>query len=68
MVESNDKKGNGHKSDADDMTVYEPAFAPGSDDETEPVGWWKTESGEEDGEFAPDLPPELDDKEPPSSN
>lgn len=55
--------GNGHKPDvnSDDMTTYEPAYAPG--DETEPIGWWKTEPGEEDGEFIPDLSTELDDPE-----
>lgn len=60
--------GNGNKPDVnpDDMTTYEPVYAPG--DNTEPIGWWKTEPDEEEGEFIPDLPPELDEPEPPTSN
>lgn len=60
--------GNGNKSDVNssDMETYEPVYAPG--DDTEPIGWWKTEPDEEEGELIPDLPPELDDQDPPTSN
>lgn len=57
--------GNGHKPDVDaeEVTTFEPVYSPASE---EPIGWIKTEGEEE--EFITDLPSELDDQEPPSSN
>ena len=59
--------GNGYKDDAnpDDITTYEPAYAP--EDDTEVVGWWTDDPDNEDGgEFFPNHP--LDDDDEPTSN
>jgi hypothetical protein len=56
--------GNGHKPDAEstDITVYEPAFAPETD---ESVGWFETDIEGKEGELTTDLPLELDDPDDP---
>ena len=47
-----------------DLEVFEPAFAPG--DEEEKIGWYKTDVKGEEGTEIPDsgLPPQLKDKSP----
>jgi len=47
-----------------DLEVFEPAFAPG--DEEEKIGWYRTDVKGEEGEVIPDseLPPELKDNPP----
>ncbi|MBF2085405.1 hypothetical protein [Thermoleptolyngbya sp. C42_A2020_037] len=57
------EKGNGKKPDIDpnDMTVFEPVFA--SEEDVEPIGWWKTDPDQEDGEFILDPSSELDDSD-----
>lgn len=54
------QSGNGHskKVKADDLTVFEPAFAPG-DEDTEKIGYFQTDTKGEEGKFVQELPQEI---------
>ncbi|WP_226582023.1 hypothetical protein [Microseira wollei] len=60
--------GNGHKSEVqpEEIRIFEPAYLPDQNSETdEPIGYVEiglTED-EDEGEFTPELPPELRDDE-----
>lgn len=51
---------NGHRKDAkaDDLTVFEPAFAPG-DEDSEKIGYYRTSAKGDEGEIVNQLPQEL---------
>lgn len=58
--------GNGHKPDvqSEEITVYEPAYLPGTDEQ---VGWAQASLDGEEEDFTSDLPLELEDPENPST-
>lgn len=51
---------NGHRKDAkaEDLTVFEPAFAPG-DEDSEKLGYYRTTAKGDEGEIVNQLPQEL---------
>jgi hypothetical protein len=56
--------GNGHKPEVepDDITIFKPIILPDDDPETEePLGYVETGLTEDEGEYRPELPPELQD-------
>lgn len=63
--------GNGHSSeaDSDDIQIFNPIYLPGDDPETEdPLGYVETGLKEDEGEYRPELPPELQDDSEDQSN
>lgn len=58
--------GNGHKPDvqSEEVTVYEPAYLPGTDEQ---VGWIEASLDGERENLVSNLPPEMEDPQNPST-
>ncbi len=66
MTQSGSNNGHELNAQSEEITVYEPAYLPGTDEQ---VGWVQTSPESEEESFVSDLPPELDDPEnPPNPN